>query len=147
MQTILFLNTLKHIKQFAATLKKIGATLFSHTCTIWILTFKSLNSRTMWRIWKNNYIFGILQLRWMIWHTFKQHSSTFNFWPLYNSMGSFWNPIFQNAQWWCQLVPMSGHVKESEPAKNCNYTWLSCSRFILLFISSTISLCQRLDSR
>ena len=56
---------------------------------------------------------------------FKQFSSTFNFWPPYNPMGSFWRPLFQNAQRcqkWYQRVPMSGHVEESETTKNCIYT-------------------------
>ena len=33
---------------------------------------------------ENNYIFGFLVSRWLIWLIWKWHSSTFNFWPPYN---------------------------------------------------------------
>ena len=90
-------------EQFAAIFRKIGATLFFYPCTIWILnlwTLTPLNIRTARCIWKINYIFGLLESRRLIWYTLKQHLSTFNFWPHYNPMGSFWSPLFQNAQWY-----------------------------------------------
>ena len=90
---------------------------------------------------KNNYIFGILQSRPTIWHTFKQISSTFNFWPPYNPMGSFWSPVFQNAQW-CQsgisLFACQDMSKSQKQQKYCNYTRLPSPKFILLFVNSTM---------
>ena len=75
-----------------------------------------------------------------MWHTFKQNSSTFNFWPPYNPMGSFWSPIFQNAQW-CQsgisLFVCQDMSKSQKQQKYCNYTRLPSSKFILLFFNST----------
>ena len=44
---------------------------------------------------KNNYIFGILESRPTIWHTFKQNWSTFNFWPLITLWGHFKAPYFK----------------------------------------------------
>ena len=89
---------------------------------------------------KNNYIFGILESRPTIWHTFKQISSTFNFWPPYNPMGSFWSPVFQNAQW-CQsgisLFACQDMSKSQKQQKYCNYTRLPSPKFILLFVNST----------
>ena len=91
---------------------------------------------------KNNYIFGILESRSTIWHTFKQISSTFNFWPPYNPMGSFWSPVFQNAQW-CQsgisLFACQDMSKSQKQQKYCNYTRLPSPKFILLFVNSTIN--------
>ena len=92
---------------------------------------------------KNNYIFEILESRPTIWHTFKQISSTFNFWSPYNRMGSFWSPVFQNAQW-CQsgisLFACQDMSKSKKQQKYCNYTRLPSPKFILLFVNSTIVL-------
>ena len=41
---------------------------------------------------------------------------------------------------WHQLVPVSGHVEESETAKNCIYARFPCSKFILLLVNSTITI-------
>ena len=90
---------------------------------------------------KNNYIFGILESRPTIWHTFKQISSTLNFWPPYNPMGSFWSPVFQNAQW-CQsgisLFACQDKSKSQKQQKYCKYTQLPSPKFILLFVNSTM---------
>ena len=94
---------------------------------------------------KNNYIFGILESRPTIWHTFKQISSTFNFWPSYNPMGSFWSPVFQNVQW-CQsgisLFACQDMSKSQIQQKYCNYTRLPSPKFILLFVNSTMCACK-----
>ena len=45
---------------------------------------------------------------------------------------------------WHQLVLMSGHLEGSKTAKNCNSTRLQSSRFIRLFVNSTI--CSYLQS-
>ena len=90
---------------------------------------------------KYNYIFGILESRPMIWHTFKQISSTLNFWPPYNPKGSFWSPVFQNAQW-CQsgisLFVCQDMSKSQKQQKYYNYTRLPSPKFILLFVNSTM---------
>ena len=75
---------------------------------------------------KNNYIFGILESRPTIWHTFVQNSSTFNFRPPYNPMESFWSTVFQNAQW-CQsginLIVCQDMSKSQKHQKYCNSTF------------------------
>ena len=97
---------------------------------------------------KNNYIFGILESRPTIWHTFKQISSTFNFWPPYNPMGSFWSPVFQNAQW-CQsgisLFACQDMSKSQKQQKYCNYTRLPSPKFILLFVNSTTQFANKVN--
>ena len=50
---------------------------------------------------KNNYIFGILEPRWMIWYIFKQDSSTFIFDLMITLWSHFQTLKFPNAQW-CQ---------------------------------------------
>ena len=69
---------------------------------------------------RNNYIFGILEARRLIWYTLKEHPNTFYFWPHYNPMWVILKPLISKCsmmQAWHQLVPMSGHVEESETAK------------------------------
>ena len=113
--------------------------LYNLNTNLW--PFTTPNVRTTCGIWKNNYIFGILESRPTMWHTFKQNSSTFNFWPPYNPMRSFWSPIFQNAQW-CQsgisLFVCQDMSKSQKQQKYCNYTGLPSSKFILLFVNSTM---------
>ena len=55
----------------------------------------------------------------MIWHTFKQHSNTF-FLPPYKPRGHFKARISKCSMMpeWHQLVPLSGHVEDSETEKN-----------------------------
>ena len=87
---------------------------------------------------KNNYIFGILEWRPMIWHTFKQNWSTFNFDPLITLWGNFKVPYFKmlnDAR--VASACLSDMSKSQKQQKYCNYTRLPSSKFILLFVNST----------
>ena len=115
-------------------------------CTVWKLTFflaSHLTSEPCVPL-KNDYFFGIFEPMWMIWHTFKQYSSTFKFWPPYNGMGSFSSLVLQNAQW-CQstILFMCLDMSKSQGiAKHLNYSRLSTSRFInLTFVHVLFCFC------
>ena len=117
------------------------SSLYNLNINLW--PFTTPNVRTTCGIWKIITFLEFLSQgrRCDMWRTFKQNSSTFNFWPPYNPMGSFWSPIFQNAQW-CQsgisLFVCQDMSKSQKQQKYCNYTRLPSSKFILLFVNSTI---------
>ena len=102
-QTILFLNTLSQTNNLLPFSGKSVLLYFFNPVQFEYLplTFKATQLQKYVSHLKNNYIFGILASSWLIWLIWKWHSSTFNFWPPYNPMGSFWGPLSQIAQW-CQ---------------------------------------------
>ena len=56
-------------------------------------------------------------------------------------MGSFSNPISQNTQWYQSCITLflcQDILKSKKQQNNCNFARLQFSRFILLFVNSTI---------
>ena len=114
---------------------------------------------------KNNYIFGILEPRQLIWYTLKQHSSTFIFDPLITLWGHFqwrtwrgegtvapyWYPSVKNelsvnlmldAKSWHDAVGSVkfSHLEVYHWAFHLSYIWVGNPRFLWYLILEILNL-------